>query len=133
MTSRSLLVFLILIISGSCEKAQPCALLGCGNGLVVTLCGDLPPTFEITIREVISLPKERKPWIFEEIRTFTIDSSRTCEGVGLEDLFPETVSVGIFWEDDSLIVTTQPDYQVEYKNGPPPCEPCTLAWIDIVM
>ena len=107
-----------LLLSGGCTLEKSCTLIGCINGISLTLTGTIPSTITV-----------------DATGNDGSHSSVTCTGgctaVALPDFRPSVATIRISWAGGSKTVIVQPTYEATRPNGPD-CPPiCYTAKVTV--
>ncbi len=130
-TPRTVGAAVLVCFLGACSDdpltgLQVCNQVGCDDGVMVTLTGEVPPIFTIKI----SGPDL-------ETRTFEWDCvSNPCRGwrgAFLANETPSEVTVEVSWEGGTVTSTFKLEYEIHQPNGPD-CPPtCRQAQIQMLL
>lgn len=105
----------VLMPPSNIGPGQTCTLIGCADGLTVTLEGSVPEAYTVSAT-----------WDGGE-QTFVCDSNAPqfgcfADGVRIDGATPDRLTITVTWEGGSKTEEVQPTYEVTRPNGPN-CEP----------
>ena len=113
-------VAVTMVVGLACESTsgpRVCTDIGCSSGLRLTLHGELPDTFTISVNS-----GGDRPWIVECTPEAPCDN-----GVFLSDFTPDWIYVTIRGDGLSVEEEIRPSYETHTPNGPD-CPPsCMIA------
>jgi hypothetical protein len=119
MKASVLVCVLLTACSGNQEPQRVCTLIGCNDGLNVTVNSALQQDFSVTVKSGS-----------QTLHTFTCSAGQQCMAF-LENQTPANVTVQITTNAGTISRDYTPEYNVSRPNGPD-CDPeCRQATVTV--
>lgn len=116
---RALLVGCVALLGcAGNQEPRACTLIGCNDGLNVTVVSTLQQNLTVTVKSGA-----------ETLHTFTCTSGQQCMAF-IENKTPANVTVQVGWVGGTVSRDFAPEYKVSRPNGPgcdPECRQATVT------